>query len=50
MNNKEKRVAVLKALEYLIAEGMVVEENGQYRVKSKKENQEELNYILNERE
>jgi hypothetical protein len=50
MTNKQKRVAVIKALDYLIAEGMVVKEGKNYRLKTKKEQQEELNCIKNERE
>jgi hypothetical protein len=50
MTNKQKRVAVIKALDYLIAEGMVVKEGDSYRLKSKKEQRYELNSIKNERE
>lgn len=48
MTKPEKIAAVTKALDYLIAEGMVVKEGNNYRLKTEKELELELYNVLNE--
>ncbi len=47
MDSKEEiEEQVKRALDYLIAEGMVVEEDGLYRMKTPEEQEEELEALL----
>jgi hypothetical protein len=45
-SKEEIEEQVKRALDYLIAEGMVVEEDGLYRMKTPEEQEEELEALL----
>jgi hypothetical protein len=45
LGEDELKAQIVRSLEYLIAEGMVVEINGNYRLKTKKEIRKELRNI-----
>lgn len=45
MTNKEKREAVQRELDYMIAEGMAVKTKGGYRLKTEKELEEEMDAL-----
>ena len=44
---QEVEQAVKQSLKYLLEEGVIVEDNGKYRIKTKKEIRKELEDILN---
>jgi hypothetical protein len=49
MTKKEKEQMVLQELQYMIAEGMVVETKpGYYRLKTEQELEQEMNALYNE--
>lgn len=45
MTDKEKREAIQRELDYMIAEGMVVKVKGGYRLKTERELEEEMNAL-----
>lgn len=45
MTDKEKREQVQQALDYMIAEGMVVKVRGGYRMKTERELEEEMDAL-----
>jgi predicted transcriptional regulator len=48
ISEKELRNAIVHALNYLTEEGMIVEENKKYRLKTQEEVDKEINDILND--
>jgi predicted transcriptional regulator len=48
ISEKELRNAIVHALNYLTEEGMIVEENKKYRLKTQEEVDKEISDILND--
>jgi len=48
MTEKQKRKQVQQALDYMIAEGMVVKVKGGYRLKTEKELEQEMEALCND--
>ena len=48
ISGKELRNAIVHALNYLTEEGMIVEENKKYRLKTQEEIDKEISDILND--
>jgi predicted transcriptional regulator len=46
--DEEIRKAVVQSIKYLMEEGLIVEENKRYRIKTQEEVNKEINDILND--